>query len=101
MVKFAASTLPLADRRRPVLLLTRDSIIDRLSEITVAQITSPIRDIPSEVFLSQADGMPKDYVVNCDHLHCVSRGKIGVLVTTLSTDKLREVAAAIEFALNL
>ena len=89
------------DRKRPVLLLTRDSIINRLGEVTIAQITSTIRDIPSEVFLSEADGMPRDCVVNCDHLHSVGRGKIGSLITTLPHEKMRQVATAIDFALDL
>ncbi len=46
------------DKKRPVFILTRDSILEYLGEVTVAPITSTIRDIPSEVFLSKNDGMP-------------------------------------------
>jgi hypothetical protein len=45
------------DRRRPVLLLTRDSVSDVLTDVTVAPITSRVRDIDSEVLLTEADGM--------------------------------------------
>ncbi len=48
------------DKKRPVLILTRNSVIEYLNEITVAPITSTVRDIPSEVFLSKIDGMPAD-----------------------------------------
>ena len=48
------------DKRRPVLLLTRDSILDLLGEVTVAPITSTIRDIPSEVVLTREDGVPRE-----------------------------------------
>lgn len=65
------------DKKRPVLILTRDAILEYLGEITVAPIASTIRDIPSEVFLSNADGMPRDCAVNCDHLQTVSKGKSG------------------------
>ena len=41
------------DKKRPILILTRDSIIDYLSEVTIAPITSTIRDIPSEVYLNK------------------------------------------------
>ena len=44
------------DKRRPVLLLTRDSALELLGEVTVAPITSTIREIPSEVQLTAADG---------------------------------------------
>jgi mRNA interferase MazF len=89
------------DKKRPVLILTRDSILEYLSEVTVAPITSTIRDIPSEVTLSRNDGMPKDCAVNCDHMQTVSKGKIGSLITTLSSDKMKQVRETIQFALNL
>ena len=57
------------DKKRPVLILTRNSILEYLGEVTVAPITSTIRDIPSEVLLSKSDGMPRDCVVNFDHIH--------------------------------
>jgi len=89
------------DKKRPVLILTRNSILEYLGEVTVAPITSTIRDIPSEVTLSKNDGMPKDCAINCDHIQTVSKGKIGALITTLSSDKMKQVRAAIQFALNL
>ncbi|MFW6178477.1 MAG: type II toxin-antitoxin system PemK/MazF family toxin [Desulfohalobiaceae bacterium] len=89
------------DKKRPVLILTRDSIIDYLGEVTIAPITSTIRDIPSEVFLSKGDGMPKDCAVNCDHLQTVSKGKIGALIVTLPAQKMSDVGRAVSFALNI
>ena len=89
------------DKKRPVLILTRDSVLEYLGEITVAPITSTIRDIPSEVFLSKVDGMPRDCAVNCDRLQTVSKGKIGSLVTSLTPAKMADVGSAIRFALNI
>jgi len=89
------------DKRRPVVVLTRDSIIEYLGEVTVAPITSTIRDIPTEVVLSKADGVPKDCAVNCDHIQTVAKGKIGPIITTLAADKLEQLRNAIAFALNL
>ncbi|HIJ57581.1 MAG TPA: type II toxin-antitoxin system PemK/MazF family toxin [Deltaproteobacteria bacterium] len=89
------------DKKRPVLILTRDSVLEYLGEVTVAPITSTVRDIPSEVFLSKQDGMPKDCSINFDHIQTVSKGKIGSLITKLSTDKLEQMRNAIQFALNL
>ncbi len=89
------------DKKRPVLILTRDFILDYLGEVTVAPITTTVRDIPSEVFLSKQDGMKRDCAINLDHIQTVSKGKIGALITTLSTDKLQQVSEAIQFALNL
>lgn len=89
------------DKKRPVLILTRDSILEYLGEVTVAPITTTVRDIPSEVFLSKQDGMIKDCAINFDHIQTISKGKIGSLITTLPTDKLKKVNEAIQFALNL
>ena len=88
------------DKKRPVLILTRDSTLEFLGEVTVAPITSTIRDIPSEVLLTNADGMPRDSAVNLDHLQTVSKGKIGSLITTLSTGKMQEVRLSLLFALG-
>ena len=89
------------DKKRPVLILTRDSILEYLGEVTVAPITTTVRDIPSEVWLSKQDGMSKDCAINLDHIQTVSKEKIGSLITTLPSDKLEKVSTAIQFALNL
>ena len=89
------------DKKRPVLILTRDSVLEYLGEVTIAPITTAVRDIPSEVFLSTADGMPRDCAVNCDHLQTVSKGKIGPLITSLPRTKMSEIGRAIRFALDL
>ena len=89
------------DKKLPILILTRDSILEYLGEVTIAPITSTVRNIPSEVFLSKNDGMPRDCAVNCDHLQTVAKGKIGDLITALSQEKMKEVRKAIGFALSL
>ncbi len=94
-------TFPQPDKKRPVLVLTRDSILDYLGETTVVPITRTIRDIPSEVVLNGDDGMPHVCAVNCDHLQTVMKGKLGTLITTLSAAKLTAVSRAVRFALNL
>lgn len=89
------------DKKRPVLVLTRDSIIDYLGDITVAPITTRIRDIPSEVVLTSEEGMPQFCAVNCDHLQTVQKTRLGTVVTTLSRNKMQEVSRAVGFALDL
>lgn len=89
------------DKKRPVLILTRDRILEYLGEVTVAPVTSTIRDVPSEVVLTRSDGMPMECAINCDHIQTVSKAKIGSVITTLSEEKLLEVGRSILFALNL
>jgi mRNA interferase MazF len=88
------------DKRRPVLVLTRDSALAFLGEVTVAPVTSTIRDIPSEVVLTTDDGMPRECAVNLDHVQTVSRGKLGAVVTTLGATRMSEVGSAMLFALG-
>lgn len=89
------------DKRRPVVILTRDSIIPHIGEVTVAPVTSTIRDIPSEVLLDKADGMPRKCAINCDHLQTVAKARIGLLITSLSPARMHEIRAAIAFAIAL
>ncbi len=88
------------DKKRPVLILTRNSILQYLNTVTIAPITTTIRNIPSEVFLSQSDGMPRDCAVNCDHLQTVSTDKVGSIITTLNSKQMHQVAQAVCFALE-
>jgi mRNA interferase MazF len=89
------------DKRRPVLVLTRNSIIRYLNEITIAPITTTIREIPSEVLLTPDDGMHNTCVANCDHIQTVPKDNLGILITHLSTTRMEEVKNAILFALGL
>lgn len=82
------------------MVLTRDSVMASLGEVTVAPVTH-IREIPTEVVLSQDDGLPRECAVNCDHLQTVPRGRLGATISRLSTEKMAGVATAIRFALNL
>jgi mRNA interferase MazF len=91
---------PRPDKTRPVLLLTRNSALEFLAEVTVAPVTSTMRDIPSEVVLGKHDGMPRDCAVNLDHLQTVAKGRLGALITTLRDEQMAEVGRALFFALG-
>ena len=65
------------DKKRPVIILTRNYALKYLGEVTVAPITSTIRDIPTEVILDNKDGIKHDCAINLDHIQTVSISKIG------------------------
>lgn len=88
------------DKRRPVLILTRNSAINFLNSLTIAPITTTIRDIPSEVYLSPADGLLTECAANLDNIQTVPKAKIGQLIATLSSERMTEVRQAISFALG-
>lgn len=88
------------DKKRPVLILTRDTALEFLGEVTVAPITTTIREIPTEVILTSTDGMPRECAINLDHVQTVSSSRIGPLLTTLTARQMAEVGDAILFALG-
>ena len=94
-------TFKAPNKRRPVLILTRSAIIPYLNTVTIAPITSTVRDIPSEVFLTTEDSMGRECAVNFDNIQTVDKSKIGELITQLSFERLEEVREAIYFALGL
>ena len=61
-------TFRLPDKRRPVPILTRDEVIDRLNEVIVVPATRTIRGLTTEVVLTAEDGMPSVCALNFDHI---------------------------------
>ncbi|HRK32798.1 MAG TPA: type II toxin-antitoxin system PemK/MazF family toxin [Tepidisphaeraceae bacterium] len=88
------------NKTRPVLLLTRDASIPYLDEVTVAEISSRVRGIASEVPLSEVDWMPKECAVNLDHVRTVRKERLGKRIASLSPEKMRAVRIALLFALG-
>ncbi len=89
------------DKQRPVVVLTRDAALEFLAEVTVAPVTSRIRDIPTEVVLTSDDGLPRTCAANLDHVQTVSRTRVGSLITTLRAGRMRQIADALRFALDV
>jgi mRNA interferase MazF len=81
-------------------VLTRDSAIGYLSAVTVAPITSTIRGVPSEVLLTERDGMKTPCVINLHNVVTVSKAHLGRRVGMLSSERLQEICAALGFSLG-
>lgn len=88
------------DKKRPVLVLTRDSAVDYLATVTVAPITSTIRGVPSEVVLGEEDGMKAPCVVNLHNTTTVPQHRLGKRVAQLSPMRMSEICAAVRFSLG-
>jgi len=88
------------DKKRPVVVLTRDSAIDYLSTVTVAPITSTIRGVPSEVVLSEEDGMKGPCAVNLHNAVTISQNRLGRRIAQLSSLRMGEICAALRFSLG-
>jgi len=88
------------DKKRPVIVLTRDSAIAYLSTVTVAPITSTVRDVPSEVILNEGDGMKGPCTVNLHNAVTVPQERLGKRVAHLSSVRMQEICAALRFSLG-
>ena len=88
------------DKRRPVVILTRDSAISYLSTVSVAPIKSAIRGVPSEVVLGEDDGMKTPCAVNLHNTITVSQDRLGKRVTRLNAMRMKEICAALRFSLG-
>ncbi|HZL33844.1 MAG TPA: type II toxin-antitoxin system PemK/MazF family toxin [Tepidisphaeraceae bacterium] len=95
------ANLPAPIGRRPVLLLSRDRAYVVRSAVTVAFLTTTIRNIPVEVKLTPADGVPKDCVVNLDTINTIPKSALEQRICALSAGRLTEVRKALQFALDI
>lgn len=76
---------------RPVLVLTRDPVADRIGAVVVAALTRTTRGLVSELELTvDDDGVPSDCVVNFDNIHTIRRESFRRQVATLSPGRLAE-----------
>jgi mRNA interferase MazF len=91
-------TFAVPDKRRPVLLLSRDSVLASLSEVIVVPATRTIRGIDTEVIVTQDDGMPVACALNFDHVSLARKERLGATLTSLREDRWNEVEQALLIA---
>jgi len=84
---------------RPVLILTRDPIADRIDSLVVAALTRTKRGLVSELELTPSeDGVPSECVVNFDNLHTLRREALRRRVTALSKARMAQACRALRGA---
>lgn len=94
-------TFKAPDKRRPVLILTRQKLIPRLNELVVAPLTTTLRTTPSHVVVGPREGLPQTCDIKLDNLVSVERTRIGSLICTLSVARMAEVEKSIRYALGM
>lgn len=86
---------------RPVLVLTRDPVADRIGSVVVAALTRTRRGLVSELELSAAiDGVPTDCVVNFDNVHTIPRSSFRRRVAALGPERLAQVCRVLQSAMG-
>lgn len=93
--------LPSPWGHRPIAIISRDQAVTLRSAISVATVTSRIRDLDSEVFLNEEDGMEKTCVINCDNLITIPKSRLRNYITHLRPEKYIALDNALRFALDL
>lgn len=83
---------------RPVLVLTRDPVADRIGSVVVAALTRTVRGLVSELPLGPADGVPTECVANFDNIHTIPRETLRRRITALQPSRLAEVCRALQAA---
>jgi len=86
------------DKRRPVLVLTRERFIPRLTAVLVAPVTTNVRGIPTEVEIGPADGIPRACAANFDNTFTLAHSAFVERIMTLPPTRLAEVCEAYRFA---
>jgi mRNA interferase MazF len=86
------------DGRRPYLILTREEALPVLHQVLAVPATRTVRDIPTEVSLGPADGMPAACCLTLDNVTVIRRALCVERITRLSAERMREVCAALALA---
>ena len=86
---------------RPVAIVSRSAGLDRRTNVTVAEVTRVVRDLPSEVPLGAADGMPVNCVINRDNLHTIPKERLRQRIAVLPEDRLFALTQALRYSLDL
>ena len=86
------------NKKRPVLILSRQEVIGLLHTVIVAPVTSTIRGAPSEVVVGVDEGLKHDSAVNLDHPQTVDQRKLRRYIGSLGSRKMQEVCVALAIA---
>jgi mRNA interferase MazF len=86
------------DKRRPVVVLTRQEVIGLLHTVMVAPITSTMRGAPSEVVVGVGEGLKHESAANLDHVQTVEQDRLTRRLGHLGPAKMREVCRALAIA---
>ena len=85
---------------RPVLVLTRDPVADRIGAVVVAACTRTIRGLSSELALGPEDGLPEPCVASFDNLHTLRRSAFARRIVRLSDERMDEACRVLHRALG-
>ena len=93
--------LPQPAGRRPVVLVSRDSAYAVRASVSVVEVSTTLRGIPSEVALGVKDGLPRRCVANADNVVTIPKAWLEERISPLHPEKLKALDDALRFSLGL
>lgn len=87
-------------KRRPVLVVSRDESIPALNNIVVAPVTSTLRDIPTCIPVGPEHGIEHESVASFDNLAAVPKSVLTRLLGRLGTGGRRQICEALDALAN-
>jgi mRNA interferase MazF len=93
--------MPTPAGRRPVVLVSRDAAYAVRASVTVIEVSTIVRAIPSEVPLTKRDGLPRRCVANADNVVTIPKTWLETRITALRSEKARALDDALRFSLGL
>ena len=93
--------LPSPVGNRPVVILTRDTVLSTIGAIVVALVTRTVRQLPTEVVLGPQQGLPGRCVANLDNILTIPRQRLKRLMGACDATKVEELNQAIKSALDV
>ena len=87
--------------RRPVVVLTRQNVLQYVNKVTVAEITTKGKGYPTEIDIDQQANLPKSSFIQADNVHTVPKQRLDKYVGTLDPETMREVSKKVILALEL
>lgn len=86
------------DKRRPVVVISRQDVIPLLPTVMVVPVTSTRRGAPSEVPLGAEEGLKHESSANLDHVQTVEQSRLVAFVGTVSPLRMRQMCQALAIA---
>ena len=87
--------------KRPIVIVTRQNVIDYLNKVTVVEVTTKGKGYPTEVDIGRKANLPKSSFVQADNVHTVPKNRLKKYIGTLDPETMLDVSQKVVLALGL
>ena len=87
--------------KRPVVIITRQNVLEFLNKVSIAEITSKGKGYPTEVYVGQKANLSKSSFIQTDNIQTILKERLVKYIGTLDSQTMQEVSKKIVLALGL